>query len=361
MITLGIETSCDETSVSVLEDKDTVRSNVISSSLFRHKEFGGVVPEIASRHSLEQIEVVYHEALRKAKIKPSDIDIVAVTYGPGLIGSLFVGVCFAKTLAYSLGVPLVGVNHLEAHLVASFIGTKTPSKYIGLLISGGHTSISYHHKGQVAILGQTIDDAVGEAFDKVSKLLGLGYPGGPILEKLARKGNPKAFRFTKPKLKNDLDFSYSGLKTAVLHEVQKKKYGGAKQGQRGNAGDPTKRLSDEDGSQLPNDFLCDMARCFQDAALEWVMDHATEAAHQKDCETIVVGGGVCANGYLREEFTRKVSRIGMRVLFPEKLLSLDNAGMIARRGYEIYKKSPRKANSNLKLTGIPNLKMKSCA
>ena len=212
MLTLGIETSCDETSCAVIsargvrqrtdgsvlrrrstlggQDDEIILSNIISSSLFRHKPFGGVVPEIASRHCLEQIDVVFQEALSEAKVKPEDLDLIAVTHGPGLIGSLLVGISFAKALAYRLKIPLVGVNHLEAHLSANFIGKPAPKKFVGLLVSGGHTSLSYHQNGKVTMLGATVDDAVGEAYDKVAKLLGLGYPGGPVMDKLAAKGNP---------------------------------------------------------------------------------------------------------------------------------------------------------------------------
>ena len=176
---LGIETSCDETSCAVIENGAKILSNVVSSSLFRHRKFGGVVPEIASRHSMEQIRCVFDEALAEAKIRAPDLDLIAVTQGPGLIGSLFVGVSFAKALAYELGIPLVGVNHMEAHLAANFFDRPAPEKFIGLLVSGGHTTITYCEKGKIRVLGETIDDAVGEAYDKVAKILDLGYPAVP--------------------------------------------------------------------------------------------------------------------------------------------------------------------------------------
>ena len=211
LLVLGIETSCDETSCAVLSclgsepaaqpPRHTNReckilSNVISSSLFRHKEWGGVVPEIASRHCLEQIELVFNQALKEANIRVEDLNLIAVTEGPGLIGSLFVGMGFGKALSYRLGIPLVAVNHLEAHLAANFIGKPAPEKYVGLLVSGGHTSLSYHENGKYELLGETEDDAVGEAYDKVAKIMGLDYPGGPLLDKLAAKGNPRAIAYS---------------------------------------------------------------------------------------------------------------------------------------------------------------------
>jgi N6-L-threonylcarbamoyladenine synthase len=330
MITLGIETSCDETSCAILKGRDELLSNLISSSLFRHKPFGGVVPEIASRHCLEQIDVVYKEALDQAKIKSSQIGLIAVTEGPGLIGSLLVGISFAKALSYSLKKPLIGVNHLDAHLTANFIGNKEPEKYIGLLVSGGHTSISYHDRGKVKLLGSTVDDAVGEAYDKTAKMMGLGYPGGPVMDKLAQKGNAAAFPFTKPKQKNRFDFSYSGIKTAVLYKVQAEK------------------------QPLEQTFIENMAASFQKAAVGWLVEKTLDAAQYKKVRHIVVGGGVSANSALRARLTEEGARQGIQVAFPPFLLTMDNAGMIARRGYELFKKGRR---SNLHLSGNANLRM----
>lgn len=334
MITLGIETSCDETSVAVLKDDKELLSNLISSSLFKHQPFGGVVPEIASRHSLEQIDTVLSEALKQAKITVKDIDLIAVTMGPGLIGSLLVGISFAKALSYQLKKPIIGVNHLDAHLVANFIGIKEPAKYIGLLVSGGHTSISYHQKGKVKLLGSTVDDAVGEAYDKVAKLLDLGYPGGPVIDKLAKTGNPDAYNFTKPKQQGPFDFSYSGIKTAVLYLVQKYSQSG------GAASDPQ--------------FVANISASFQKAAVSWLVEKTLAAAETKKVTHIVVGGGVSANSHLRESLTAEGKARGFEVLFPAFLLTMDNAGMIARRGYELYKQGKR---NSLKLAGHANLKM----
>jgi N6-L-threonylcarbamoyladenine synthase len=329
--TLGVETSCDETSCSVLKGKDTILSNVVSSSLFRHKKFGGVVPEIASRHCMEQIQCVFEEALREAGIKPKDLDLIAVTQGPGLIGSLLVGVAFAKALAYQLDIPVVGVNHMEAHLVANFFGHKEPKRFIGLLVSGGHTMLTFCEKGKIHILGETVDDAVGEAYDKVAKIMGLSYPGGPVLDKLAKEGNPRAFHFTRPKQDHRFGFSFSGVKTAVLYQFQDPKTG------KPNPAAPSKK---------------DMAASFQHAVIGWLVEKALDAAELKKVFDIVVGGGVSANSHLREKLTRDGAAKGIKVWFPPFVLSTDNAAMIARRGFELFKQGRR---SSLKMTGNPAL------
>ena len=334
MLTLGIETSCDETSCSVLKDGDTILSNVISSSLFRHKQFGGIVPEIASRHCLEQIETVFRESLELAKIKPEDLDLIAVTEGPGLIGSLLVGISFAKALAYCLKIPIIGVNHLEAHLAANFIGSEIPEKYVGLLVSGGHSMLTYHENDKIKVLGTTVDDAVGEAYDKAAKLLGLSYPGGPIMDKLAGEGNPQSFKFTKPKQENPFAFSFSGIKTAVLYAVQKQRK--------------------KEGEKLSETFVRDIAASFQTAVVSWMVEKTLHAAEVKKVTHAAVGGGVSANSSLRKSLVDEGARRGVHVQFPEKILSLDNAAMIARRGWELFKKGKK---SGWDLTGLPNLKM----
>ncbi len=347
--TLGIETSCDETSCAVLKDGSRILSNVVSSSLFRHKKFGGVVPEIASRHCMEQIECVFHEALEEAGIQDKDLDLVAVTQGPGLIGSLLVGVSFAKALAYRLGIPFVGVNHMEAHLVANFFGHPAPKRFIGLLVSGGHTMLTFSEKGKIHVLGETVDDAVGEAYDKVAKIMGLGYPGGPVIDKLAKQGNPRAVHFTRPKQEDRFsrdpnvrgtslgrdahrfDFSFSGIKTAVLYLLQDFKTGKPKP----DAPPPE-----------------DLAASFQHAVIGWLVEKAIDACSFKNVSEIVVGGGVSANSYLREKLTRDASAKGIRVWFPPFEFSTDNGAMIARRGWELYQKGKR---SKLNMTGDPAL------
>jgi N6-L-threonylcarbamoyladenine synthase len=344
--TLGIETSCDETSCSVLKGKDTILSNIVSSSLFRHKKFGGVVPEIASRHCMEQIQCVFEEALHEAKIKPKDLDLIAVTQGPGLIGSLLVGVSFAKALAYQLGIPVVGVNHMEAHLVANFFGAQEPKRFIGLLVSGGHTMLTFCEKGKIHILGETIDDAVGEAYDKVAKIMGLSYPGGPILDKLAQKGDPRAVHFTKPKQEERFGFSFSGIKTAVLYLLNDPKTGKPK-------------------PDAPS--VKDIAASFQYAVIGWLVEKALDACQNGTgylrnrkvpgtIRDIVVGGGVSANSYLREKLTRDAAAQGIKVWFPPFVLSTDNAAMIARRGFELHQNGKR---SKLNMTGDPALQISS--
>ncbi len=371
MLTLGIETSCDETSCSVLKGTNVVLSNVVSSSLFRHQPFGGVVPEIASRHCLEQIDVVFQEALKQAGIKASELDLIAVTQGPGLIGSLLVGVCFAKALSYQLNIPLMAVNHLEAHLVAPWISKaeapaqlpkEEPSRFIGLLVSGGHTSLSYHEKNKAVLMGETVDDAVGEAYDKVAKILGLGYPGGPIIDKMAKEGNPKAFLFTKPKQKNRFDFSFSGVKTAVLYQVQ------GHQSLRAQRSNPHSEIASgkkhprNDDSSLPHSFVCDIAASFQEAAVRWLVDKTLDAVTFKHASDIVVGGGVSANSHLRKTLTEEGERLALRVWFPPLWLTTDNAAMIARRGFEMFQQNRKKNSSkqrSLKLTGNPHLQIAS--
>ncbi|MBI3999218.1 MAG: tRNA (adenosine(37)-N6)-threonylcarbamoyltransferase complex transferase subunit TsaD, partial [Candidatus Omnitrophica bacterium] len=266
MYTLGIETSCDETACAVLKGSNQVLANVISSSLNRHKPFGGVVPEIASRHCLEAIDFVFQEALRKARLKPKQIDLIAVTQGPGLIGSIFVGVSFAKALSFALDIPLVGVNHIEAHLEGNFIGRKKPRAFIGLIVSGGHTSLVRYQNAHYHLLGETVDDAIGEAYDKVAKILGLGYPGGPVIDRLAQSGNPKVFSFTKPKQEGRFDFSFSGIKTAVLnlHQHEKKKFRSEK-------------------------FLKDFCASFQETVMQWVTQKTILACEEEKMKSIVVG------------------------------------------------------------------------
>ncbi len=350
MLILGIETSCDETSCAVLEDGVTIRSNIISSSLFRHRPFGGVVPEIASRHALEQIDFVLERALKKARVRLTDLDLIAVTAGPGLMGALLVGVSFAKALSWRLGIPLVAVNHLEAHLSASFMsvesGGKRPRTFIGLLVSGGHTLITHHQGNKVCVMGETTDDAVGEAYDKVAKILGLGFPGGPILDKLAPQGNPTAVFFTKPKQKERFgrdanhcfDFSYSGIKTAVLYHAQKER------------ARPGRTQAQE------VQYARDIAASFQHHAIGWLVEKTMAAAAHLQVKTIAVGGGVSANSYLRKRMSEETLKAGLQLCLAPLSLTGDNAAMIARRGFEI-----RHRRASLKLTANPNLKLVSSA
>jgi len=345
MLTIGIETSCDETSCAVLEGQNRIRSNIVSSSLLRHAPYGGIVPEIASRHCLEQIDFVFSQALKKAHVKAKDCDLVAVTEGPGLIGSLLVGVCFAKALSYGLGVPLVAVNHLDAHLESAFISNegkfrgvlsfRKPARYVGLLVSGGHTLLTYHVKDKVKKLGETVDDAAGEAYDKVAKILGLGYPGGPAIDRLSREGNLRAIAFTKPKQSQRFGFSFSGIKTAVLYYVEKQKKHG---------------LSRTAFKTMQKDI----AASFQHAVVQWLVEKTLDAAEVQRVRDIVVGGGVSANSLLRQRLAAEGRLRGITTHFPHLSLTNDNAVMIARRGVDLYK---RKQWADWTLAADPNLKM----
>jgi N6-L-threonylcarbamoyladenine synthase len=336
MYTLGIETSCDETACAVLKNGNQIAANVISSSLAKHQPFGGVVPEIASRHCLEAIDLVYREALRKARLKPTQIDLIAVTKGPGLIGSIFVGVSFAKALSFSLDIPLIGVNHIEAHLEANFIANKKPKTFIGLIVSGGHTSLVVYRNGKYHLLGETIDDAIGEAYDKVAKILGLGYPGGPVVDKLAREGNPKTLSFTKPKQDGRFDFSFSGIKTAVynLYHENPKRFGSDK-------------------------FLRDFCASFQEAVMSWVVEKTIRATREENVKSVVVGGGVSANSRLRELLASEANLHGIQLFIPPFSMTTDNAAMIARLGYSLFKQGKRSdfemmANPSLTIGGNEN-------
>ncbi len=352
MLTLGIETSCDETSCAVLKDGDKILSNIISSSLAKHRPFGGVVPEIASRHCLEQIDEVFKLALKKAKVPASRLDLVAVTRGPGLVGSLLVGLSFAKALAYQLKIPLVGVNHLEGHLSANFIGIHRPAdEFVGLTVSGGHTELTCHRNGSVKILGSTVDDAVGEAYDKTAKLLGLGYPGGPVIDRLAQKGNPKTFRFTRPKQDGRFDFSFSGIKTAVRDVVARQQ---SKQGRSNLVALRLLRHPAKMGGTPRNDELFDLCASFQETVARWLVEKTIDACRLKKVKTVVVGGGVSANSRLRRLLAEEAKPYGIQVSFPPLSLTIDNAAMIARRGWELYRQGKR---SDWKISAQPNLKI----
>ncbi len=322
MLVLGIETSCDETAASVVKDGRQVLSSVVSSSLDFHKKYGGVVPEIAFRMQLETIAEVVECAIKNAKVTLKDINAVSVTNTPGLSGSLAVGISFAKSLSLSQNLPLLGVNHLYGHIYASFLNrdiVKLP--FIALIVSGGHTSL-YLVKDfdKMLLLGSTSDDACGEAFDKVAKILNLGYPGGPIIEKMAAMGNPKKIKFACSNTENPLDFSFSGIKTAVLYYVKKNKI--------------TKK-------DIP-----DIAAAFQDAAIDALVRKTFLACHKHKVKNVIVGGGVAANNRLRLRFEEESDKDGVRCLFPAKEFCMDNAAMIAGYGYQLLKRDHR---SNLYL------------
>jgi N6-L-threonylcarbamoyladenine synthase len=315
MIILAIETSCDETSAAVVENGDRVLSNVVSSQVEFHKKYGGVVPEIAARKHTEVINAVIQEAVKKVPFKK--IDAVAVTYGPGLVGALLVGICAAQAIAYSLKVPLIGVNHLEGHIYASKLAQiqnskfKIQKKFICLIVSGGHTMIvEVKGHGKYNILGRTRDDAAGEAFDKVARLLNLGYPGGPIIDKLSQKGNPEAIKFTRPMLEDGFDFSFSGIKTAVVNYVQRSTF-------------KVQR------STLRHDLVAS----FQEAVVDVLVEKTLRAAKQKKIKTVVLAGGVAANSRLRQKMEARCRAEGLTAILPPPALCTDNAAMIGAAAY----------------------------
>jgi len=315
MIILGIESSCDETAAAVVRDGRFILATVVASQVEVHYRYGGVVPELASRKHLEAIVPVVDEALSKARLTLSGIEAVAVTRGPGLVGALLVGFSFAKSLAYALGIPWVGVNHLEGHINSVFLEPDPPSfPFIALLVSGGHTSIYYvtdHTSAE--LMGQTRDDAAGEAFDKVAKMLDLGYPGGGIIDRLARDGDPEKIKFPRTYLdKSTFDFSFSGIKTAVLRYIT-------------------------NHPQEIKEQIADIVAGFQEAVLEVLSYKAIRAAAEKGCDRIALVGGVAANSRLREKLTTDAALKGIRVHIPSIHLCGDNAAMIAGVGYHCLK------------------------
>ncbi len=340
MLTLGIETSCDETSVSVTSGKK-VLSNIVSSSVHLHKKYGGVVPEIASRFHVEYIIEVLQQALKRSGAKLGDMKLISVTSGPGLVGALLIGISLAKSLSYSLKLPLVGVNHILAHLHSAFLseGQRPDFPFVGLVVSGGHTSLFYcEDMERHVLLGQTEDDAVGEAYDKVAKILKLGYPGGPVIEKRARLSKDRnRVKFPRTYLgKDSLDFSFSGVKTAVLYYVEKN------------------RKPQTANRDLDKELINDICYAFQEAVLDVLVHKTFLAAKIKGARRIVVGGGVAANSRLRKKLLDAARFEGRTVYFPEKKYCLDNAAMVGVLGEELYKRGYR---SDLYLSAEPNLKV----
>lgn len=318
MLILGVETSCDETAASVVKDGRDILSNVVSSSIRHHKRFGGVIPEIATRHHVENIDKVIDRSLYESRVSIKDIDVIAVTQGPGLAGALLSGISCVKAMAYALGIPIVAVDHVEAHIYSSLMRKDAPDfPFVGLVISGGHTRLSLVNDFNVFItLGDTLDDAIGEAYDKVAKILGLGYPGGPIIDRLAKKGDPRAIKFTCAPVNGGFDFSFSGIKTAVLYYVN-------------SAG------------KLTNTQKRDIAASFQESALKVIVRNSLKAMEKHRLKTLVVGGGVSANSRFREMIMIESALKGFDACFPPLELCSDNAAMIAGLAYRLFKKGVR--------------------
>jgi tRNA N6-adenosine threonylcarbamoyltransferase len=317
MLILGVETSCDETAAAVVRDGREIISSVIASQIETHKLFGGVVPELASREHLDKIVPVVNEAFERAKIKPEEIDGIAVTVGPGLVGSLLVGVSYAKAMAFALGKPLVGVNHIEGHVYSvAFENPSVEYPALALIVSGGHSNL-FHvpTPGKYKVLARTRDDAAGEAFDKVAKMLGLGYPGGPIIERLAREGNPKAVKFSLPRMGDgSADFSFSGLKTAVTKHVRET------------------GLQPVTNGAEPSQAIKDLAASFQSVVVRSLVGTTERLAAEYRPRTLIVAGGVACNGALRQAAREAAEALGIPAYFPSPHLSTDNAAMIAAAG-----------------------------
>lgn len=313
---LAIESSCDETAASVLKDGCEIISSVIASQVAIHREYGGIVPELASRHHLNDIGSVVRSALEEAGIAPAELSAICATQGPGLVGSLVVGFSFAKAMAVALGIPFTGVNHVSAHLLSIFLGQQQPDfPFIGLVVSGGHTSL-YRVESflSVELIGHTRDDAAGEAFDKVAKLLGLGYPGGPVISQFAEKGDKNAFLFPKARLLDDpYGFSFSGVKTAVRTALN--------------------RLSKEQVQQA----IPDICASFQRAVVETLVSKTLCAAKAFGMSSVVVAGGVAANKALRYEMGIQAQKAGIQAFFPSPEFCTDNAAMVAIAGYHQLK------------------------
>ena len=320
MNVLGIETSCDETSVAILSDNH-LRANLISSQDF-HSEYGGVVPELSSRAHLQIIIPLLKDALKKSDLQLKDIDVICATAGPGLIGALLVGLTFAKGLAYSLKKPFIPVNHIEGHIFSGFLMKDKPEfPYLALVVSGGHTLLLLVKSfSEIIKLGTTMDDAAGEAFDKVAKMLGMGYPGGPKIQAAAIKGDSEKIAFPVAELSNKYNFSFSGLKTSVLRYIQKK-YG--------------------DNKKVPERDLPDIAASFQNAVLKALLKNTEKALNQFDVKSVSLAGGVAANDELRKRMTDLAQKYRKKIVIPGIEYCGDNAAMIAFRGYKVYESGKR--------------------
>lgn len=330
---LAIESSCDETAAAVVQDGREVLSNVISSQIATHTLYGGVVPEIASRKHTEKINQVVSAALREADVRAEDLDAVAVTYGPGLVGPLLIGVSFAKAFAWALDKPLIGVNHIEGHVAANYIEHRElEPPFICLIVSGGHTHLAVvEDYEKFRVLGRTRDDAAGEAFDKVARSVGLGYPGGPKIDAEARKGNPDAIHFPHAKVQGaEYDFSFSGLKSAVLNYQNHAKMTGE------------------------NINRADLVASFQKAVVDVLVEHSVAAARALGIRQLAVAGGVASNSALRKALAERCEKEKITLCYPSPILCTDNAAMIGAAGYYAYRSG---AERGLDLNAVPGLKL----
>ncbi len=330
---LAIETSCDETAAAVVRNGREVLSNIISSQIDLHTLYGGVVPEIASRKHIEKINQVAGEALREADRKLSDMDAIAVTYGPGLVGALLVGVSAAKAISFASGIPLIGVHHIEGHISANYIENKElEPPFVCLVVSGGHSHlVVVRDYGEYEILGRTRDDAAGEAFDKVARAIGLGYPGGPKIDKVSKEGNPEAISFPRAKVgDSDYDFSFSGLKSAVLNYLN--------------------------SCEMKGIAICqaDVAASFQKAVVDVLVEHSMHAVAESGMKKFAIAGGVASNSALRSALEKECQKQGVAFYHPSPILCTDNAAMIGAAAYYEYQKGVRHGYD---LNAVPNLKL----
>lgn len=333
VLILAIESSCDETAAAVVKNGREVLSNIIFSQIDLHTVYGGVVPEIASRKHIEKINQVIEEALQKAQVGLQDLDAIAVTYGPGLVGALLVGVSAAKAISFATGIPLVGVHHIEGHISANYIENKElEPPFVCLVVSGGHSHlVKVLDYGVYEILGRTRDDAAGEAFDKVARAIGLGYPGGPKIDKVSREGNPEAISFPRAKVGDAIyDFSFSGLKSAVLNYLNSCEMKGISINQ------------------------ADVAASFQKAVVDVLVEHSMEAVKQCGMKKFAIAGGVASNTHLRSALEQACKDAGVEFYHPSPILCTDNAAMIGTAGYYEYCKGVR---SGYDLNAVPNLKL----
>lgn len=330
---LAIETSCDETAAAVVKNGREILSNVIASQIDFHTVYGGVVPEIASRRHIEMINQVIEQALNEAKVTFDDITAIAVTYGPGLVGALLVGVSAAKALAFALKKPLIGIHHIEGHISANYIEHETlKPPFLCLVVSGGHSHlVKVKDYGEYEILGRTRDDAAGEAFDKVARAIGLGYPGGPKIDRISREGNPEAIHFPRAKIaENEYDFSFSGLKSAVLNYLN--------------------------SCEMKKEAVCqaDVAASFQKAVIDVLVEHSMNAVDNQGIGTFTIAGGVASNSHLREALMQACEARGIEFCYPSGIYCTDNAAMIGAAAYYEYEKGVRHGYD---LNAIPNLKL----